>query len=85
MTREERAREVLFAKQVEANWMRDGWDEPAVHGDELVAAILAFADAEIERAAQVAERCGLHDGDYLKNSDPRVTIATAIRDLKGQP
>lgn len=36
----------------------------------------------LERAARVAEKRELHDWDFLKNSDPRITIADAIRNLK---
>ena len=36
----------------------------------------------LERAARVAEKRELHDGDFLKNSDPRITIADEIRNLK---
>ena len=35
--------------------------------------------AERERCARVAETVDLFDGDFLKNSDPRVTVAAAIR------
>jgi hypothetical protein len=37
--------------------------------------------AALEEAAKVCEAVDLHDGDHLKNSDPRATCAAAIRAL----
>lgn len=37
------------------------------------------AAAEREACAKVCEAVDLHNGDHLKNSDPRVTCAAAIR------
>ena len=69
-----------------------------VHGNERETAINALSKSvpiiwfeqfarlveqeTLERAARVAEKRELHDGDFLKNSDPRITIADEIRNLK---
>jgi len=50
--------------------------------DELVAEVERLT-AERERCAKIAEDAELYDGDCLKNSDPRATIAAAIR--AGEP
>jgi hypothetical protein len=39
----------------------------------------AATTAALEACALVCERVDLHSGDVLKNSDPRVTCAAAIR------
>lgn len=105
MTREERARE----------WLADYFDRYGKHGgaDDLrsglmvsmtsitaVNAMLAFADAEIERAAQVADGLTRVAGSAKRHvhplaidtneawrrvEDAGLDVATAIRDLKGQP
>lgn len=82
MTREERAREALY----------EHGDLMLRYEDQIIAAMLSFADAEIERAAQVAD--GRADGyrsipmPHLLNAarlGEAERIAKAIRDLKGQP
>ena len=45
----------------------------------IARAIMAEREAERERCAKVAEQAELFDGDFLKNSNPRITIAAAIR------
>jgi len=89
MTREERAREA-YAQAVERLGgparMSIAADIRADTSTEYyhvtMAAMLAFADAEAaamrERAANTAATCELFDGERLKNSDPRQTIAAAI-------
>lgn len=37
--------------------------------------------ATLERAAAIARNCELHDGDFLKNSDPRETISQMLFNL----
>lgn len=43
--------------------------------------IFSKRKALVECCAQIAETCELFNGDRLKNSDPRVTIAATIREL----
>lgn len=50
--------------------------------EEVLELIRLVEQETLERAARVAEKRELHDGDFLKNSDPRITIADAIRNLK---
>lgn len=49
-----------------------------VHERDKIIAAEAYARG-LERAAEIAEACELFERDRLKNSDPRVTIASAIR------
>jgi hypothetical protein len=90
-------REVLAdPAAVHVNMLRGGIAKPTVaqiwhlYGAELLAAMpaehLSAALRQVEqrayeRAAQMAKTVDLFDGDRLKNSDPRVTISTAIRAL----
>lgn len=59
------ARKIAFA---------DG-GEPGCHIEYMVAEALL---AERKRCAEVCRSIDLFDGDKLKNSDPRITIADAI-------
>ncbi len=58
----------------------DAADVRAGHWDKTtgIRAFAAHRIAERERCAAVAQKADLFEGDYLKNSDPRVTIAAAI-------
>jgi hypothetical protein len=47
--------------------------------DDIAEIIRLAIEGERERCAQVAATVDLFDGDMLKNSDPRITIAAAIR------
>lgn len=62
----------------------DEYDNGAVFActisvDDWIVCMRAVEQATLERAAKIAETCDLHEGDYLRNSDPRKTIAHEIR------
>lgn len=57
-------------------YIREGFVSSKV---ELYAAWRAAMLAERKACAKVCEEVDLHSGDHLKNSDPRVTCAAAIR------
>lgn len=57
-------------------YIRDGFVSSKV---ELYAAWRAAMLAEREACAKACEEVDLHSGDHLKNSDPRMTCAAAIR------
>jgi hypothetical protein len=48
--------------------------------EEFVAFVNGLVAAEREACAKACETTALHNGDFLKNSDPRKTCADAIRE-----
>lgn len=72
---------IRMAREADIIDFRDEADDQ--HVAQMVDFLMRFAAlvaaAEREACAQECESVDLHDGDFLKDSDPRKTCATAIR------
>ena len=69
----------------EAWYDKNHWSMLTTPKEDVALIWQAAQDDAFERAAKVCEAVDLHDGDRLKNSDPRLTCSDAIRALAKEP
>lgn len=67
-----------LVQQVENEWQMGGL-AGTMYGEFAIEVAKLAVAAEREACAKACEEVDLHSGDHLKNSDPRVTCAAAIR------
>ena len=82
-------REEIIAAEKAAGWsgIYSQWESPTerthttvpVTQEQIDRFFLAAYKAGMLRAAEIAKDADLHNGDFLKNSDPRITVCDAIR------
>ena len=67
-----------LVQQVGNEWQLGGL-AGTMYGEFAIEVAMLAVAAEREACAKACEDVDMHSGDHLKNSDPRVTCAAAIR------